>query len=238
MKLTGYLLQKGYDPVYTYNYIRRFQEDGILYKERKERVYICLNPEYYSRIDSIIQRINDDRLTVKYDTFKRHLSIFLENNKIFRYGALENMVRKELHEDITQYNLMAVVNKAVKDKLIYYIGRPKRYDGTHDTLYASPDHFIVKRKIPTIKNLHEKIIIKEAMKKGEISWEEIRNLAENTYGSVTPQFRNAFRNLRIKKYLTYDGTYKLNPEWNYEEGFKYMPHPVKRGETMTDIYHH
>lgn len=223
---------KGITTPYVYNYIRRFEKEGVIYRKKKqmkgvERVYVYLNPDV--DIDSIITSITNDSLYTNYETFKSHLIPFLEENKIMRKTELEDLIRT-VHPDITVFNMQTLIRKAVKDGVIFFIGNPK-IRGFHGNLYASSSHFVVRDKIPTIKNLYEKIIVKRVMEKDKVLWKDIRELAEEQLGTVTPKFRKAFRNLISKKYLLYEGGYySLNKDFDYEKGFAFMPRYAKKGE--------
>lgn len=235
-KLQAFLMSKGVGGIYYYNYIRRFEKEGIIYRKKKmvknvPYVLVYLNPDV--DIDAIIESINNDSLYTNYETFKRHLIPFLEENKIVRKTELEDLIRRSLHRDITTFNMQTLIRKAVKDGLLFFVGMPK-IQGFHSNLYASSSHFVVKNKIPTIKNLYEKIIVKKMMEKKKVEWAELRELAEEQLGIVTPKFRKAFRNLITKKYIIHEGDrYVLNENYDYEEGFRYMPRYAKKGERQT-----
>ena len=86
-KLQAFLMSKGVGGIYYYNHIRRFEKEGIIYRKKKmvknvPYVFVYLNPDV--DIDAIIESINNDSLYTNYETFKRHLIPFLEENKIVR----------------------------------------------------------------------------------------------------------------------------------------------------------
>jgi hypothetical protein len=234
-KLRALLMLKGIEASYYYNYIRRFEKEGILSRKRKmvgqvPHVYVYLNPDV--DVDEIIKSITDDRMYTNYETFKRHLLSFTETHKTFRNTELESAIRQSLHKDMTAYTMSSMIKRAVKEGLIWKMGIPKSYDGIHSTLYATSDHKLIKEKIPTIKNLYEKMIVKFVIAKdGSVTWPDLKEFAFQKYGSTIPKFRKAFNNLLSKKYLIYDGKiYTLNNGWDYQKGFEYMPRYARKGE--------
>ena len=127
-KLQAFLMSKGVGGIYYYNYIRRFEKEGIIYRKKKmvknvPYVLVYLNPDV--DIDAIIESINNDSLYTNYETFKRHLIPFLEENKIVRKTELEDLIRRSLHRDITTFNMQTLIRKAVKDGLLFFVGMPK-----------------------------------------------------------------------------------------------------------------
>jgi hypothetical protein len=139
---------------------------------------------------------------------------------------------------MTAFTMQSMIKRAVKEGVIWKMGIPKSYDGIHSTLYATSDHKLIKEKIPTIKNLYEKMIVKFVMAKdGSVTWPDLKEFAFQKYGSTIPKFRKAFNNLLSKKYLIYDGkTYTLNKDWDYQRDSSICPGMRGREKNSSSLF--